>query len=205
MFISGVIIKEKDQKKDRLFYTDKQVIELEPFSINGKILDIGGGGEGVIGQLFGEKVISVDLDEEELEEAPSKNLKIVMDAKNLGFIDESFAATAAFFTFMYIDRNEREQIFEEVYRTLKPGGRFDIWDVEIPKYDGGEKDVFVVPVTIKLPEKVIDTGYGIPWENKEQNFKYYLEKGKKVGLELENKSKYGKSFHIVYRKPRNGV
>ena len=34
----------------------------------GTILDIGGGGEGVIGQLYGEQVVAIDNSQEELDE-----------------------------------------------------------------------------------------------------------------------------------------
>lgn len=38
--------------------------------LNGSILDIGGGGEGVIGQLYGQQVVAIDKLQEELDEAP---------------------------------------------------------------------------------------------------------------------------------------
>ena len=36
----------------------------------GSILDVGGGGEGIIGRLYGEQVIAIDNCQEELDEAP---------------------------------------------------------------------------------------------------------------------------------------
>jgi len=44
-------------------------------------LDIGGGGEGVIGQMKGKQVIAIDPNRRELEEAADGPLKIVMDAR----------------------------------------------------------------------------------------------------------------------------
>jgi hypothetical protein len=64
---------------------------------NGFILDIGGGGEGVIGQLKGKDVVAIDFKEEELLEAADGPLKIIMDAKDLKFLDESFPTVTAFF------------------------------------------------------------------------------------------------------------
>lgn len=46
---------------ERMFSIDVQSIDLEGFSLNGRVLDIGGGGEGIIGQLLGEKVVVIDL------------------------------------------------------------------------------------------------------------------------------------------------
>lgn len=38
--------------------------------IKGSILDIGGGGEGIIGQIYRDKVIAIDNCRQELDEAP---------------------------------------------------------------------------------------------------------------------------------------
>ena len=37
--------------------------------LRGSILDIGGGGEGVIGRLYGRQVVAIDNRQEELDEA----------------------------------------------------------------------------------------------------------------------------------------
>jgi len=41
--------------EDRLFYFEKQEVTVHDFHSRGWILDIGGGGEGVIGKLKGER------------------------------------------------------------------------------------------------------------------------------------------------------
>ena len=51
--------------------------------LDGEILDIGGGGEGIIGQLKGDLVIAIDPNSRELEEAPEGGFKIEMNAKDL--------------------------------------------------------------------------------------------------------------------------
>ena len=52
-------------------YFERQEVAIPDFAADGFILDIGGGGEGVIGQLKGNQVISIDPYKEELENAPS--------------------------------------------------------------------------------------------------------------------------------------
>jgi hypothetical protein len=47
-------------KDERILSIDLQKIDLKGFNHKGKILDIGGGGEGIIGQILGEKVIAID-------------------------------------------------------------------------------------------------------------------------------------------------
>lgn len=46
----------------------------------GSILDIGGGGEGIIGRLYGRQVTAIDNRREELDEAPEGFEKVLMDA-----------------------------------------------------------------------------------------------------------------------------
>lgn len=39
--------------------------------LEGAILDVGGGGEGVIGRIYGPRVVAIDNRQEELDEAPA--------------------------------------------------------------------------------------------------------------------------------------
>ena len=58
--------------------------------LNGSILDIGGGGEAVIGQIYGGRVTAVDNCQEELDGAPDCCTKLLADAEELPFPDASF-------------------------------------------------------------------------------------------------------------------
>lgn len=48
--------------------------------LTGSVLDIGGGGEGIIGRLYGKNVTAIDIRQEELDEAPEGPTKLCMDA-----------------------------------------------------------------------------------------------------------------------------
>ena len=111
-------------KDDITFEIGTQFIDLASVNIDGKVLDIGGGGEGVISQLVGEHVISIDPSIEELKEAPSNSIKIVMNAENLLFLDETFNVVTSFFTLMYISKDKHDKVISEVYRVLKDKGSF---------------------------------------------------------------------------------
>jgi len=53
--------------EDRLFFFEREEVVVEDFEATGFILDIGGGGRGVIGKLKGEQVIAIDPSKRELE------------------------------------------------------------------------------------------------------------------------------------------
>ena len=52
--------------EDRFFYLDQKTVILNDFNAQGYILDIGGGGEGVIGELKGDQVVAIDISKREL-------------------------------------------------------------------------------------------------------------------------------------------
>lgn len=159
-------------------------IDLSQLSLNGKILDIGGGGEGIIGQLKPEEVIAIDPLKRELIEAPSGPLKIVMNAKELLFLDHSFETVTSFFTLMYIPNTDHKQVFEEIYRVLKPNAQFILWDVVIPK--DLNKNLFITFLEVTLPNTSVFTGYGNNWNDKTQDSDYFIQLGKSVGFHVES-------------------
>ena len=118
-----------NDSKDRFFFLEKQDVMVNDFNASRFILDVGGGGEGVIGQLKGKQVVAIDPNRRELEEAADGPLKIVMDAGNMMFLDDAFEVVTSFFTLMYIKGSEHKKIFEEAYRVLESKGRLLIWDV----------------------------------------------------------------------------
>ena len=125
---------------------------------SGRILDIGGGGEGVIGRLYREQVTAIDNRPEELEEAPGGFEKVVMDASDLRFEDGSFDHVTAFFTLMYMDTEEQRRSIAEAARVLKAGGGLHIWDCDIPT---AWPEPFCVDVEVALPEEHISVTYGV--------------------------------------------
>lgn len=183
-FASRPIDQHKKISPERIHRFERQEVIIEDFDAEGYILDIGGGGEGVIGQLKGQQVIAIDINKRELEEAPPGPLKIVMDARDMKFIDKSFNTVTIFFTFMYINSSDHQKVLEEVFRVLVPGGRLLIWDGIFPKRIDEKKDVALFLLKVKLPKKEIDAGYGVRWPEKEQGVSHYVELAKKVGFEV---------------------
>ncbi|MFB0566640.1 MAG: class I SAM-dependent methyltransferase [Candidatus Aminicenantaceae bacterium] len=195
--------KKEEHKRpspERIYRFEQQEVTVKDFDPEGYILDIGGGGEGVIGQLKGQQVIAIDISKRELEEAPPGPLKIVMDARDLKFLDNSFQTATVFFTFMYIKGADHQKVFEELFRVLATGGRLFIWDVIFPKLIDEKKEVALFPLKVILPNKEITTGYGVHWPEKEQGLLHYLKLAEKTGFKVIAKDDNGKWFYLELRK-----
>ena len=190
-----------DASEDRIFFLEKQKIVVNDFDASSFILDIGGGGEGVIGQMKGKQVVAIDPSRRELQEAADGPLKIVMDARDMLFLDDTFDAVTSFFTLMYIKGSEHESVFAEVFRVLAPGGRFLIWDVDLPQCLDKDKDIVAFYLSIKLPDRGIETGYGTKWPERSQGLPYYEEIAKRAGFIVSARWGHGRVFHLELQKP----
>lgn len=186
--------------EERKFRIKQQKIDLSVSDCQGRVLDIGGGGEGVIGQLLGDGVVVIDPNLKELEEAPAGPLKIVMDARQLKFLDSTFDAVTSFFTMMYINMEDHKKVVEEIYRVLKPGGQFILWDITIPEYPGGDKDVFVFPLEIDIKYKKINTGYGTLWPGRKQDINYFMDVCRAVGFVPLKNENMGEAYCLEFIK-----
>ncbi|MFW9996848.1 MAG: class I SAM-dependent methyltransferase [Candidatus Odinarchaeota archaeon] len=128
---------------------------------DGSVLDVGGGGEGIIAQIGGKRITAVDRLQSEIDEAkpraPDANW-VCADATKLVFPDESFDNATSFFSGMYMTKETLTGVFREVYRLIPENGAFWIWDAIID-YESGP---FVIYLRIETPSgRVITTGYGI--------------------------------------------
>ena len=149
-----------------IYETTRQLIDISKIRFNGRVLDIGGGGEGIISRHSGGKVVSIDIRKEELEETPDIGLKIVMNACNLGFLDKSFENVTCFFSLLYMDESEIREFLQEAYRVLKSDGELWIWDVTIPQK--AEADAFVAQISVQISgESVVSAGYGVRWTRRQ--------------------------------------
>ncbi|MFX1525155.1 MAG: class I SAM-dependent methyltransferase [Promethearchaeota archaeon] len=159
-------------------------IDISEINMEGKILDIGGGGEGIIGQLKKEKVIAIDKKKSELEEAKDTGyLKIIMDAKDLKFLDDTFDTVTAFFSLMYVPAKDHKIIFQEIRRVLKEGGEFLLWDVNMPEKSNQSKNFFGIYLNVQISDKLIETGYAVRWIRR-KDAKYYKEIAQNIGFEI---------------------
>jgi len=179
------------------YSTETQSIELSPIETDGFILDIGGGGQGIIGKLNAKQVIAIDTSEKELRDTRNEALKVVMDATDLKFLPESFDVCTSFFSLMYIPNDKHLKVFREAYRVLKNYGKLLVWDVKIPEKRGDYK-AFMVRLKVRLPNEEIEAGYGVRW--KLQNIEYFKELAQKTKFKIIDEWSEGEIFYLEMSK-----
>jgi len=182
----------------RMHVIHQQLIHVEDsFKDEDRIIDLGGGGEGVIGRLRGAQVTAVDIRQQELDDAPAGPVKVVADARRLPFPDRSFDAATAFFFLMYVPGEDRSKVLKEAYRVLRPGGTLQIWDASIPPQGTRRERLFVVPVKVKLPRQTIATGYGAPWKGREMSCDAVAHLARRAGFAVAPQATSGQTFRLV--------
>ncbi len=183
---------------------ERQDFVVADFQATGYILDIGGGGEGIIGQMKPTQVIAIDLSKRELEEAPAGPLKIVMDATNLKFLDASFDTATAFFSLMYMRPEVQQRVFAEVFRVLTRGGRWIIWDAVIPRAFENDTRGPVFRFRFQLPGKMVQMGYGTFWPENPMDLNYYKRLARETGFEIAREEQQAGAFETLALELRKG-
>ena len=127
-------------------------------NLSGTILDIGGGGEGIMGRIYGEQVTAIDICPEELDEAPATCHKLVMDATDMTFPDGSFDHVTSFYTLMYMTEEQQRAALREAYRVLNPGGMLHVWDAAFP---APYPEPYLAELSIDAAGTPVHTTYGV--------------------------------------------
>ena len=95
-----------------------------------RVLDLGSGTGAAFQQLQNFDVTAVDPDEKMLQLNEFSN-KVISGAENLPFPDNSF--DSIYCAFVWRNINEPKKSMDEVYRVLRPGGKFILLDMTRPK------------------------------------------------------------------------
>ena len=107
-------------------WRDKAVSNL----IGNTVLDLGSGTGAAFDQLINYETTAIDPDKKMLELNSFEN-KVLGSAENLPFDDNSF--DNVFCSFVWRNVSDTNKALAEVYRVLKPGGKFILLDMTRPK------------------------------------------------------------------------
>lgn len=162
-------------------------------ALPGNILDVGGGGEGVIGRFYGRQVIAIDNRQDELDELPDCCEKLLMDATCLHFPDDSFDTVTFFYSLMYMTASEKGNALQEAARVLKPGGSIHIWDARITT---AYPDPFVVSIRACHDNERIETTYGIITDSGNQDRVSITAYATRCGLHVAEASDSEGQFYL---------
>ena len=98
--------------------------------IGTSVLDLGSGTGAAFDQLLNYETTAIDPDKKMLELNTFEN-KVLGSAENLPFEDNTF--DNVFCSFVWRNVSDTSEALEEVYRVLKPGGKFILLDMTRPK------------------------------------------------------------------------
>ncbi len=166
-------------------------------TLTGTILDVGGGGDGVIGRLYGRQVTAIDNRQEELDEAPDDFEKRLMDARCLDFADDTFDHVTFFYSLMFMGADTRRQALREAARVVRPGGSICLWDALIP---ADAPQPFLAELDIALPGEIIRTTYGVGGDVPPLNGQFLVDLCRGLGLQLTHLAQENGHFFVSFVK-----
>jgi ubiquinone/menaquinone biosynthesis C-methylase UbiE len=159
-----------------------QRIELNELPKNRLILDIGGGGEGLVSRIGGRQIFAVDYRMSKILEARIHNPPanwFVSDAQFLPFHRNSFDMATLWFSLGYMkDWAIKERVLSQAFEAIKKNGKLSILASRI---DCKEKR-FIFNALFALPDgTVTKVGYGVHG-NQEQTLDRVCSLLRKVGF-----------------------
>ncbi|MFW9809125.1 MAG: class I SAM-dependent methyltransferase [Candidatus Thorarchaeota archaeon] len=177
--------------------TEVQKITLKRFEKEGLILDIGGGGEGLVSRIERERVCAVDIRMSEIREAQIHDAPanwLVGDGRNLSFKSGSFDIVTLWFSLGYMkDWTTKREVLEEAKRVLKKQGIVSIMASKIP----GKVNQFVFWALFTLPDGTqSQTGYGVSG-NQGQTQERVLDLVDQLDFKVLNLGDHGEWFSIT--------
>lgn len=176
--------------------TSIQKIKLKKLHSEGPILDLGGGGEGLVSRIEGAKVCAVDIRMSEIREAqihgPPSNW-FVGDGQALCFQENVFDVVTLWFSLGYMsDWSIKRSVLEEAYRVLGESGRLSILACRIP--ESCERLVFWSYFT--FPDGAVSQiGYGVRG-GQEQTLERITELLSDTGFKIQSQEDNNAWFEI---------
>ena len=179
------------------FEVPTQEIRLNRLPQGENILDVGGGGEGLVSRIEGARVCAIDIRMDEIREArihdPPSNW-FVGDGGALCFRNSSFQVATLWFSLGYMrDWEIKHKVMKEVQRVLKQDGVVSIMASKIVC----KEDRFLFRVVYTLPDGTISqTGYGVRGKQ-DQTLESISRLLEDIGFRLERAQEHEHWFEIL--------
>ncbi len=178
-----------------------QKVALESVGGQGLIIDIGGGGEGLVSRLEGGRVCAVDININKIREAriyPQVASWFACDAMALCFTEETFDVATIWFSLAYMRTWEaKRKVLAEVYRVLKGRARLSIKACLI----NCEESQVSIPVDFIFPDGSTSRfGFRVAGRQ-DQTPERLVRVLSDTGFSVERLSMNGYTFSIEGRKP----
>lgn len=182
--------------EDSTFETPLQEIAFERLPGTGRILDVGGGGEGIVSRIEGSRVCAVDISLNEIREAQiygSGSQWLVSNGESLPFDNAVFETATIWFSLDYMaDWKTKWAVLDEVRRVLRKKGSLSLMSSEIVC---GESR-FILRMRYTLPDgSIYQTGYGVKG-NQGQTMDRISDIVRQTGFQIAKKEDNGYWFRI---------
>lgn len=142
--------------------TPLQSINLDCIPDAHLVLDIGGGGEGLVSRIAGKRVCAIDYRISEIYEAQIHNPQshwFVADGRYLPFNERTFDLVTLWFSLGYMSTlNIKRVVLREAFRALKGNGKISILASKIDCFE----ERFIFHALFTLPDGTTSKiGYGV--------------------------------------------
>jgi ubiquinone/menaquinone biosynthesis C-methylase UbiE len=176
--------------------TSIQKISLDPLHSEGMILDIGGGGEGLVSRITEAKVCALDIRISEIREAQihgSPANWFVGDGQSLCFQDGVFDTVALWFSLGYMkDWSTKENVLKEAYRVLNQKGKISILASNIT----GSYERLIFWGHFTFPDGTVSQiGYGVRG-GQDQTLERLTSLLQKIGFKIQSQENNDAWFRI---------
>ncbi|MFO7837448.1 MAG: class I SAM-dependent methyltransferase [Candidatus Thorarchaeota archaeon] len=177
--------------------TPIQKITLPSLPDDGLILDIGGGGEGIVSRIWCERVCAVDIHLNKIRQAyiypVGRTNWFVCDGAKLCFEGGAFGAVSLWFSLAYMQTwNKKKAVIREAYRALSTNGVLSVLGAEI----GNQHEKHILRVRFELPDGTISqTGYGL-MGNQTQTLGETEQALREAGFSITNTEEHAYWFRI---------
>jgi len=178
------------------YETPLQEIRLEPIPGSGLVIDIGGGGEGLVSRIAGARVCAVDIRMDEIREArihETDSQWILADGQALPFRSSVFETATFWFSLEYMRTlDTKSRVMAGVHGVLQRGGRVSLLASRVVC----EEEAFQIMMRYDLPDgDVSQTGYGV-WGGQNQNIDTTTMLLEKTGFRMTRREDHGHWFRL---------